>query len=327
MKRTDKTNNLIKSSLLVIGLALLGCTAEPFGQGAAPGDNVLTATIIDGEETTRTAVIDQPGIKAEVRWEVNDRIGVFGKGGGNNLLFTAGVDDILENGKKARFRTTGSMPTGEVTAYYPYREGTSIGNNSELTLTFPATQPYTLKERVSQPYAPANFMAGKGSASGIGFRNLFALLKVGYSGTEGDRLLKVHFRDLSGKPVSGSFTVAWSDGIPDARFPESGSGTSLTLTIDCGEGVLLDGTLHHFYHFIPPRDYTKGFEVKFVMDDGSEVIKTIGTTSGKMIERSRVYPVGETVTTSDEVEYKLQEDATLVDAERIEYIVDARVVS
>ncbi len=327
MKRTDKTNNLIKSSLLVIVLTLLGCTAEPFGQGAASGDRVLTATIIEGEETTRTAVIDQPGIKAEVRWEVNDRIGVFGKGGGNNLLFTAGVDDILENGKKARFRTTGSMPTGEVTAYYPYREGTSIGNNSELTLTFPATQPYTLKERVSQPYAPANFMAGKGSASGIGFRNLFALLKVGYSGTEGDRLRKVHFRDLSGKPVSGSFTVAWSDGIPDARFPESGSGTSLTLTIDCGEGVLLDGTLHHFYLFIPPRDYTKGFEVKFVMDDGSEVIKTIGTTSGKMIERSRVYPVGETVTTSDEVEYKLQEDATLVDAERMEYIVDARVAS
>lgn len=100
MKRTDKTNNLIKSSLLVIGLALLGCTAEPFGQGAAPGDNVLTATIIEGEETTRTAVIDQPGIKAEVRWEVNDRIGVFGKGGGNNLLFTAGVDDILENGNR-----------------------------------------------------------------------------------------------------------------------------------------------------------------------------------------------------------------------------------
>ena len=134
MKRTDKTNNLIKSSLLVIVLTLLGCTAEPFGQGAAPGDNVLTATIIDGEETTRTAVIDQPSIKAEVRWEVNDRIGVFGKGGGNNLLFTAGVDDILENGKKARFRTTGSMPTGEVTAYYPYQEGASIGNNRELTL-------------------------------------------------------------------------------------------------------------------------------------------------------------------------------------------------
>ena len=327
MKRIDKTNNLIKSSLLVIGLALLGCTAEPFEQGAAPGDNVLTATIIDGEETTRTAVIDQPGIKAEVRWEVNDRIGVFDKGGGNNLLFTAGVDDILENGKKARFRTTGSMPLGEVMAYYPYQEGTSISNNSELTLSFPATQPYTLKERVSQPYAPANFMAGKGNAKGIGFRNLFSLLKVGYRGNEGDRVKKVHFRDLSGKPVSGSFTVAWSDGIPDARFPESGSGTSLTLTVDCGEGVLLDGTLHHFYLFIPPRNYTKGFEVKIVMDDGSEVVKTIGAASGKKIERSKVYPVGETVTTSDEVEYKLQEDAALVDAERMKYIVDARVVS
>lgn len=325
MKRTDKTNNLIKSSLLVISLALLGCTAEPFEQGVTLGDKVLTATIIDGEETTRTAVIDQPGIKAEVRWEVNDRIGVFGKGGGNNLLFTAGVDDILENGKKARFRTTGSMPTGEVTAYYPYQEGTSIGNNSELTLTFPATQPYTLKERVSQPYAPANFMAGKGSAKGIGFRNLFALLKVGYRGNEGDRVKKVHFRDLSGKPVSGTFTVAWSDGMPDARFPESGSGTSLTLNVDCGEGVLLDGALHHFYLFIPPRDYTKGFEVKLVMDDGSEVVKTIGATSGKKIERSKVYPVGETVTTSDEAEYKLQEDVTMVDADRMDYIVDAHL--
>ena len=87
MKRIDKTNNLIKSSLLVISLALLGCTAEPFEQGVTSGDKVLTATIIYDEETTRTTVIDQPGIKAEVRWEVNDRIGVFDKGGGNNLLF------------------------------------------------------------------------------------------------------------------------------------------------------------------------------------------------------------------------------------------------
>ena len=117
MKRTE-IENLHKFSLLVIGLALLGCTAEPFGQGAAPGDNVLTATIIDGEETTRTAVIDQPGIKAEVRWEVNDRIGVFGKGGGSNLLFTAGVDDILENGKSP-VQDNGSMPTGEVTPITP----------------------------------------------------------------------------------------------------------------------------------------------------------------------------------------------------------------
>lgn len=327
MKRTDTTNNLIKTSLIAICISLLGCTAEPFEPGAGSGDKVLMGNIIDQAKETRTTVIDQTGIKAEVRWEVNDRIGVFGKGGGSNLLFTADADDILENGKKARFRTTGSMPTGEVTAYYPYQEGAAINPQGELTLSFPTTQHYTQVERVPQPYAAANFMAGKGSPAGISFHNLFALLKVGYSGNEGDRLKKVHFRDLSGKPVSGAFTVAWNDGIPDARFPESGSGTSLTLTVDCGEGVLLDGTLHHFYLFIPPRDYNKGFEVKFVMDDGREVIKTIGTGSGKMIERSRVYPVGETVTSSNDVEYKLQEDAALVDAERMEYIVDARVVS
>src|SRR5690554_5929819 len=100
MKRTDKINNLIKSSLIAICISLLGCTNEPFEQEAAPGDKVLMGNIIDQDGTTRTTVIDQTGIKAEVRWEANDRIGVFGKGGGSNLLFTAGADDILENGKK-----------------------------------------------------------------------------------------------------------------------------------------------------------------------------------------------------------------------------------
>jgi len=326
MKKNNSKRDLIISFLVIFFLFLEGCTVDPIEQETDPADKLLVGNIIDGNRMTRTAVVDQAGIKAEVRWEENDRIGVFDTGAGKNLLFTTGAGDIQENGKKARFRTDGSMPSGEVTAYYPYQEGATI-NNGEISLTFPATQPYTQVERVSQPYAPANFMAGKGSAAGISFRNLFALLKVGYSGNEGDRILKVQFRDLSGKPVSGAFTVAWNEGIPDARFPESGSGTSLTLTVDCGEGVLLDGTLHHFYLFIPPRDYTKGFEVKFVMDDGSEVIKTIGAGSGKMIERSRVYPVGETVTASDEVEYKLQEDATLVDADRMDYIVDARLES
>ncbi|MDD3908747.1 MAG: hypothetical protein PHN86_02170 [Proteiniphilum sp.] len=325
MKRTDKMNNLIKLFLVAICLSLSGCNAEPFEQGAGPEDKVLTGTIIDREETTRAAVIDQAGIKAEVRWEANDRIGVFGKGGGNNLLFTAVADDILKNGKRARFRTESSMPSGEVTAYYPYQEGAVINQQGELTLTFPSTQPYNPVERVSQPYAPANFMAGKGSASGVSFRNLFALLKVGYNGNAGDRVRRVLFRDLSGKPVSGTFTVAWNDAIPEARFPESGNGTALTLTVDCGEGLLLDGTLHTFYLFIPPRDYSKGFEVKFVMDDGREVVKTIGTASGKKIKRSRVYPVGETITFSDEAEYELQEDATLVDADRMGFIVDARL--
>ncbi|MDD3625232.1 MAG: hypothetical protein PHT17_06560 [Proteiniphilum sp.] len=325
MKKNNSKRYLIISFLVIFFLFLEGCTVDPIEQETDPADKRLVGNIIDGNRMTRTAVIDQYGIKAEVRWEADDRIGVFGKGGGSNLPFTAGVDDILENGKKARFRTDGSMPSGEVTAYYPYQEEATINTQGELTLSFPATQPYNLVERVSQPYAPANFMAGKGSASGIGFRNLFALLKVGFRGTEGDRIRKIHFRDLSGKPVSGTFTVAWSDGIPDARFPESGSGTSLTLTVDCGEGVLLDGALHHFYLFIPPRQYSKGFEVKLVMDDGSEVIKTIGTTSGKKIERSLVYPVGETANATDEAEYKLQEDVTLVDADRMEYIVDVRV--
>ncbi len=134
MKHQHLRNNMHTSTLALSVVALILFFLPGCGKGEIPGDKVLTATIIDGEETTRTAVIDQPSIKAEVRWEVNDRIGVFGKGGGNNLLFTAGVDDILENGKKARFRTTGSMPTGEVTAYYPYQEGASIGNNRELTL-------------------------------------------------------------------------------------------------------------------------------------------------------------------------------------------------
>ena len=325
MGMNNSKREIFISFLMIYLLFLTACSVDPLEQEIETADNILIGNIIDSDGTTRNVVIDRAGIKAEVFWEENDQIGVFDSGAGNNLLFTAGLNDIHENGKKARFRTEGSMPSGEVTAYFPYQESASSSNNGELSLTFPATQPYNSIERVSQPYSPANFMAGRGSASGIGFRNLFALLKIGYTGNEGDRISKVIFRDLSGKPVSGAFSVTWKDAIPEVNFPQSGSGTALTLNIDCGEGVLLDGKLQHFYLFIPPRDYNKGFEVKFVMDNGDEVVKTIGTTLGKKIERSKVYPIGETFTVYEDTEYDLQEDASLVDADRMDYIVSARL--
>ena len=308
-------------------LLIAGCTPEETAvQESNNDDKILHAIIWQEEMQSRSVVTDIPGIKAEVRWEAGDKIGVFGTEKGKNLLFTIGTEDILENGKKGRFRTTGDMPSGDVTAYYPYQKEATLSTGGGLSLTFPATQPYHLVERVSQPYAPANFMAGKGSSSGIGFRNLFALLKMGYSGSEGDKVEKIVFRDLSGKPVSGTFTVTWNETVPRVQFPESGTGNALTLSVECGEGVELDGnTLHHFYLFIPPRDYEKGFEVKLVMAGGKEVIKTIGSVSGKKIERSKVYPVGETMVTPDGVEYELRADVTLMGQKRMDYIVDARL--
>ncbi len=315
------------SIVTVLLLLISGCTPDITElQESKREEKVLHANILQEGMSSRTVVIDVPGIKAEVSWQAGDKIGVFGEEKENNLLFTVSAEDILENGKKAKFRTTGSMPLGDVIAYYPYQEKATLTAGGELNLILPATQPYNVLERVSQPYAPANFMVAKDSSSGISFRNLFALLKIGYSGSEGDKVEKIIFRDLSGKPVSGAFTVRWDESIPQIRFPESGVGSALSLTVDCGDGVVPDNNnLHYFYLFIPPRDYEKGFEVKFVMSGEKEVVKTIGSVSGKKIERSKVYPVGETFTIPDGVEYELQEDATLVDRGRMDYIIDARL--
>lgn len=274
-------------------LLVLACSREI---PVRPDDSeCLQVTISDDEVATRSIVIDNPGIKLESFWKADDQIGVFGSTG-QNIAFSVAGNTISKDGKTADFVSDNSIPSGQLMAYYPF-SATAQKSGDGFTLDFPATQHYTMERGVVQPDPSVCMMAGMGSkGSGVSFVNLMAVLKVGQVFTEDVQVKSVEFRDLSGSPVSGPFTVSFTDKIPSANF----SGSGKVIQLDLGSGIRADaGDLFIVFLVVPAREYPKGFEITFVAADGKKTVKTVGSRDGKTLHRSVVYPIGDINTYSN----------------------------
>ena len=219
-------------------IGLYSCMEEEKISIADPGHR-LSASIIDGASGTRTMLADNPTNRmVEVFWKSGDKIGVFGTTSGSNVLFQTDEQSITQDGKTTVFETSATPPEGELIAYYPYQQGATMGAAGSLSLSLPGTQTYVNEEKgVSQPFSEANMMAGKGKDGNIAFRNLFAILRITIAGSDGESVKQVVFTDLSGKPVSGKFSVNWNDDLPEAVFPETGSNNDQRIILDCGDGI------------------------------------------------------------------------------------------
>ena len=287
----------------------------------------ISASIIEENLGTRTILSDNPtNRKMEVYWKSDDAIGVFGSSSGSNIRYQTQESAISKDGKSTVFKTTATAAEGDIIAYYPYQQGATATPDGVLHLTMPATQTYyTEHAGIVQPDPTVSIMAGKGEDGKINFRNLFSILRVNVAGSDGQTVKKVLFTDLSGKPVSGNFTVSWNGEVPQAEFPETGSGKDLQIEIDCKDGVALaNNSLNKFYLIVPPRNYDKGFQIEFVLDNGEKIIKTIGATAGKILLRSVLYPIGDMFPNQeDKVNYTLDEKASVMSDERLDLITDA----
>lgn len=291
------------------------------------GNKSISASIIEENLGTRTLLSDNPtNRKMEVYWKSGDAIGVFGSISGLNVLYQTEESAISKDGKTTEFSTTATAAEGGLTAYYPYQQGATATPDGVLHLTMPAIQKYvTGQTAIVQPDPLANIMAGKGKDGSIVFRNLFAILRVNIAGSDGQTVKKVLFTDLSGKPVSGKFSVSWNGDIPEAEFPETGSGNDLQIGLDCEDGVpLSSNSLTKFFLIVPARNYDKGFQIEFILSNGEKIIKTIGASAGKILLRNMLYPIGDMFPSQeDKVSYTLHEKASIITDERFDYIQSA----
>ena len=307
-------------------IGLYSCMEEEKISIADPGHR-LSASIIDGASGTRTMLADNPTNRmVEVFWKSGDKIGVFGTTSGSNVLFQTDEQSITQDGKTTVFETSATPPEGELIAYYPYQQGATMGAAGSLSLSLPGTQTYVNEEKgVSQPFSEANMMAGKGKDGNIAFRNLFAMLRIGIVGAEGQSVKQVVFTDLSGKPVSGDFSVIWNGDLPETIFPESGSGNNLKIVLDCEDAVpLAENKLAKFYLIVPARNYEKGFQLEFILDGGGKITKTMGTTGGKNLQRNKLYSVGDLFPSQeDKISYKMHPNASVINEERYDLIRNA----
>ncbi|MDD4727549.1 MAG: fimbrillin family protein [Dysgonamonadaceae bacterium] len=326
MKKRYFLSNIRFSAFFFLLFILFGCMEEDKFH-LNEGNKSISASIIEENLGTRTLLSDNPtNRKMEVYWKSGDAIGVFGSISGLNVLYQTEESAISKDGKTTEFSTTATAAEGGLTAYYPYQQGATATPDGVLHLTMPAIQKYvTGQTAIVQPDPLANIMAGKGKDGSIVFRNLFAILRVNIAGSDGQTVKKVLFTDLSGKPVSGKFSVSWNGDIPEAEFPETGSGNDLQIGLDCEDGVpLSSNSLTKFFLIVPARNYDKGFQIEFILSNGEKIIKTIGASAGKILLRNMLYPIGDMFPSQeDKVSYTLHEKASIITDERFDYIQSA----
>ena len=272
-------------------LSLTACQ-DDFVPYSGLGGQGITATIANDDGTaTRAVMIDAPTQSVNLRWTAGDAIGVF-DATCSNRRFVAAAGDVSADSTQAVFRADGEVPQAEFLAYYPY-SSLSTGSATQLQLTLGDRQRYVTRNFKPEPDPQACVMVGRGYANTVDFHNIGAILKVSYVPRDSDVVTSVVFRDLSGQPVCGpvSVTIA-GDGTPQTTYPATGEGQ--TIVLDCGAGVAVAPTaVSSFFLVVPARNYSKGFQLDFLLASGKTDVRTIGRRAGKTLQRSMVYGVGD----------------------------------
>ena len=267
----------------ILSAALLaGCSKEE----NIPEQNIPTATFQAVTESGGTKTFLENGDSETeshpVLWTPGDAIGItsasaFGRYEYNGTENTAVADfdgDPIEG--------------DSFYAVYPYTGEASL-SGGVLSLELPSVQEYT-----PLSFAPASFpMVARSESTYLEFKNLCGLLKLNLTGTATVR--SVVFRS-SGRGVSGQATVDMNyESVPELVM-SGDAGTSVTL--DCGEGVALSGTVPVPFYIVLPAGTYDDFSIEVITADGKVMTKS---NSGLVINRSMVRPTSDVEFVPDEV--------------------------
>ena len=162
-------------------------------------------------------------------------------------------------------------------AVYPYSEKAALSGDM-LSLELPSVQEYT-----PLSFAPGVFpMVARSESTVLEFKNLCGLLKVNLTGTE--TISSITFRS-SGQGVSGPATVSMDyESVPELVMSD---GAGMSVTLDCGEGVALNGTVPVPFYIVLPAGTYDDFSITVTSADGTVMTKE---NSGLVINRSMVRP-------------------------------------
>ncbi len=280
-----KTTRYILAALLLCVFA--ACTSEPAPSGSSIVYE-LTASIAPDGPQTRTILIDNPGVRVESFWTFGDAISLFTSSGENLTLFVD-YENIGDGGKTALFHSYEGFPSGNLSALYPADKNAKV-SGGKISTVFPDTQHYVMYLSQPEPDPAVSLMAGTGNAtSGVAFKNIMAVLKIGRSFDRETTVSAVTFSDLSGGAVSGTLSID-----PSNNYASQVSGGNAVLTLDCGEGVEMEpGATGVFYMVVPAKAYPKGIRLSFITSEGDPVTVDVGTDNGITLGRGIIYPVGE----------------------------------
>ncbi len=265
----------------IILAAAAGCTDIPRESNEY---NVrVQAAIGSQQQTARTSIADdEASRRAEVLWADGDRIGVAAISDGSistlSLLEGAGS-------RKAVFGGSVTTASPDIDTYYAfYPNSASAAADGKLHFTLPAIQ----SDRDGAiDAAECGFMVAECDNTAVGgmsffFENLFPILKLSVSGS-GEHLAQIVFAGSKGERVAGGFTVDMTGGT--VTFDDD---AARRIILDC-HNTALASEPKTFYIVVPAFEYASGYSLRFVTADGGSMLRTVGRTGGRVLQRSKIY--------------------------------------
>ena len=270
---------------ILSAVVLAGCSKEEnLSEQVKTSTTTFQAVIESGATKTVLGNGDSDTESHPVLWTSGDAIGITSaSASGFGRYEYRGTEDT----EFAEF--SGDPIQGELFyAVYPY-SGDAVMSGSVLTLELPSVQEYA-----EASFAPSSSpMVAKSGSTDLEFKNLCGLLKLNLTGTATVR--SVVFRS-SGRGVSGQATVDMNyESVPELVM-SGDAGTSVTL--DCGEGVALSGTVPVPFYIVLPAGTYDEFSIEVITADGKVMTKS---NSGLVINRSMVRPTSDVEFVPDEV--------------------------
>ena len=280
-------------TILAALIALVGCAqySEELDKIAAPTQNQTEFYASMPECDTRTYVEDNKYL----RWNASDEITVFNGNSYNSHWQFAGEDGA--NSGKFNEISENSFVTGaplDLTAnyaIYPYNENITITETGVVSLTLPATQAYNHTCANSFGAGTNTMMAVTKNTSDnfLAFKNLCGYLKLKFYGND-VTVKSISVKGNNGEKIAGKATVSMAYGSEPTIT--MGDDATDTITIDCGEGVVLSNDAANpttFWVVIPEITFEGGITIE--VTDINDQTFTKQTTNAVPIENNLIQPM------------------------------------
>ena len=280
-------------------------------QPGVSGKDVPTIIQASVDGQTRAQLIWENGVPKSY-WSIGDKIAVFNALPNYNA-YVLDSDEPCRAGDFALIEDSeirgaeDGFQLAQTVAFYPYTDNLTLqsGEGDAVVLNFvaPATQLFAGADSYCEASNPMIAVEMDGDYS---FKNLFGFLKVTLTGSE--TIKKITLKGNNGEILAGNCEANVAD-----YSVAMGDNGSISLIIDCGEGVELNEQGISFIFALPPMTFEQGFTIEAT--DTEYRCFTISTTNEVAITRNAIQPMD--AIASSEAEVSCVIDASAMSAEQL----------
>ena len=274
---------MITMNKRIIGVAMTvllfaACTKDEEGLKLPSSAKMICAYTNDSKSRTYYEELDGRMIH---KWQTDDNIGVFDRSTAvSEYLLIDGADS--EEGIFLQVSTPESgSALNQAYAIYPFSANNKITAEGVFNVVYPEMQTYSEDHKTSYGHGSNMLVATSDSSESFSFKNACGFLEIKLLG-EGITVKNIVLEGNKSERIAGNAIISYK-GPTDPKTTMLSTATT-SVTLDCGDGVQLDGTTPTtFVLALPPTKFSEGFSIQINEVGG----RSIGMMTNKEVDLLR----------------------------------------